>query len=183
MIEVFTMEEMVAEWKLRRGMMPLRTDAVVERIDGIDVDTLLRSMIRQWYGRLLLEAPAELLPQANLASKAQLKLADKFGAVEVKLPGECSRVLSVKLSDWTMAVSVLKASECEITELLQRSPYSRAGVCNPVALLYPDRLMLYSTESASPQLESLNCVATPIDGTIVLDTALLDTMPDDYLEY
>lgn len=183
MIETYTMEEMVAEWKLRRGMMPLRTDAVADRVDGIDVDTLLRSMIAQWYGRLLREAPAELLPQADLASKAKVRKADGDGAVEVKLPQECVRVLRVKLSDWLVDSIPIEATQAPKVETLQRSPYSRARQCNPVALAYPDRLMLYSTSAEAPELDILTCVAAPLNGTIALDSALLDTIPDSFLDY
>lgn len=183
MIETYTMEEMVAEWKLRRGMMPLRTDAVADRVDGIDVDSLLRPMIAEWYGKLLLEAPAELLPQADMAAKAHVRITDSDGAVEVILPEGCSRVLWVKLSDWNTGTRPVEAASCPVLEMLQRSRYGRARQCNPVALMYPDRMMLYSTALAQPQLEFLSCVAAPLNGDIVLDSSLMATIPEGFLEF
>ena len=44
-----TPDEMLERWRLYRAMEPLRADCVVERTDGLDIDTILRIQMRAWY--------------------------------------------------------------------------------------------------------------------------------------
>lgn len=55
-----TRQEMLAQWKLRRALEPLRADCTAQRNDGIDLDRYLTEEMRSWYLRMLDTAPVEM---------------------------------------------------------------------------------------------------------------------------
>lgn len=176
MIETFTIEEMIAEWKLRSGLSPLRTDGIVSRTDGIDIDSMLRAKILDWYARMLHEAPPDMLPLTDITSSCTI--ADvKCGVVTLVPPPDCSRITQVCLTDWQRDATIVSHDSGNPLLRLQLSPYSRGGAANPVAVSYPHQMLLYSTRLATPSVSRVSGVMAPVDGSIVIDRALFSTIP------
>lgn len=177
MIERFTIGEMVARWKLRMGLEPLRTDGVALRIDGFDIDALLEQYIYDWYTELLQTAPVHLLDITEQADRCVIEDVTD-GVVRVKLPTGCRRVAEVRLRGWKRGV-VPTDSPSEALQNLLSNKYSLPGAESPVAILRNDILLLYSlpTSQTDGEVESLRCVMEPADGSIILDTSLLSTIP------
>ena len=57
----YTLNELVVEWKTRKGLTPLRVDAAVTRHDAFEIDEYAARIIRQWYEELLDTADVALL--------------------------------------------------------------------------------------------------------------------------
>lgn len=177
MITTYSADEMKAIWRLRQGLEPLRTDTEVERFDGYDVDSLLEQKIADWYGNLLLTADTSLLPQSQIAHRCKIAGVGPRGEVEVSLPREFVRLVSVKLEGWSRKALIVTDPGSPVA-LLQRNPLSQAGPENPVALHCGRGLTLFSSPVQSPALVSLVAVTAPTDGTFSLDPVLLSTIPD-----
>ncbi len=167
-------EEMLAEWKRRKGMIPVSTSLLeVTRPGSHMVDDMLTAQIDDWYARLLLTQPVEMLPVRNVAEKAKVTdMGD--GSVEVELPAECARVVSVKLSGWHRPARIVE--EDSAVARLQSSRYVAGRSCQPVAVRCGRRLTLYSKAADRCSLTELLCVAAPADGSYELERALLDTI-------
>ncbi|MCM1517134.1 MAG: hypothetical protein NC117_00635 [Pseudoflavonifractor sp.] len=168
--------EMLDIWRMRRALLPLREDCVVERSDGIDVDMLLRHELRQWYVTLLDTAPFDMLVLTDIASDVAPMPCDD-GSVAVTLPQRCRRVAEVSLDGWTRPA--LMAAPGSPLALRQTNPYSRGRIDAPVAVVYPGRIILYSAPAGSvrPRLDRLLCVVEPDEGFYQLDERALGLIP------
>ena len=73
-----TQADMLAQWKMRRYLEPLRTDCLISRSDGIDIDAYCVMEMRRWYLDLLATAPVEFLaPEPTLSENIiKLQIAD-----------------------------------------------------------------------------------------------------------
>ncbi len=154
-----TKNEMLALWKRRHFLEPLRADCRIGRSDGVDLDAISELQMRQWYLNLLAEAPVELVATTDLALTATLKRTSR-GSGLVTLPTETVRVLSVKLSCWPTAVVPVEETSAEAHR--QSNPYSRAGIACPVAVMHSNNtLELFSLENSKtlPSIDSLLTVA------------------------
>lgn len=154
-------EEMLERWKLMRRMEPLRSDCSVTRTDGIDLDRELAMEMQAWYVKALLDEPADRLPLTELSGEVTVTRAP-CGAGMVSLPAGCVRVVSVMLRGWHVPARVVTDLQ-SAQALAQLSPWARGGCVAPVAVVHPDRLMLY----------------TPPDGDIVLESLLAVTFSED----
>ena len=128
----YTEARLLEEWKLRSRLEPLRTDCVITRTDGIDMDTYLLRELRAWYMRELATAPVDTLPLTDIAHGLTMTRAPD-GAGMVKLPAGCLRVVSVEMEGWHRPAVIVADHECA-EAVAQTSPYSRGGVCRPVAV-------------------------------------------------
>lgn len=114
----YTKEEMLALWKRLRWLEPLRADAEVVRSDGTDLDALAETEMRQWYLRLLNEAPLEMLPLTDLASQAMVRLLpvgscpDCFSAaaplLEVSVPRTALRLARLQMVGMAVGTDILE---------------------------------------------------------------------------
>lgn len=179
MIANLTADEMLAHWRLARGLEPLRADSTVTRTDGVDLDALLMIEIRAWYLNLLDTAPEPMICVDDMAAVTPV-IALPDGTAEVSLPPRTRRVLEVKLAGWERPARIVRPADPDAPRLLalQASPWSRGGCCRPVAVMEAGRLRLYSLPEAdggggasTPVLESLRVVVEPADS----DTFRLDT--------
>lgn len=177
MIESYTIDEMTERWRVRLGFGPLRSDGPVERVDGIDVDAVIRERIADWYAGLLSQGPLEMLHISDISDYATIdKVRD--GVVTVKLSPVVERVTSVRLLEWNNDATVITPESDPVTAMMQQSPMSRAGCVSPVAILMPDhRLMLYTTNVPKPMIESIKGVVRPADDSIVIDDSALASIP------
>lgn len=171
-----TAAEMLDLWRLRRALLLLREDCAVERRDGIDLDRLLHAELRAWYSNLLDTAPVEMLVLTDIARDVAPALhAD--GHLTVTLPTGCRRVVEVEVEGWSRAAT-LTASDTPLA-LRQDNPYCRGRVDAPVAVVHPERLVLYSAPpgDVKPRLRRLLCIMEPEEGMYELDERAISLIP------
>lgn len=162
-------------WRIAQGFEPLRTDAVVTRTDGLDIDTVLRLQMRAWYLRQLDTAPVALLPVENIRSEV-VPRPQSDGSLALTLPEGVRRIVEVQLGGWHRPALIVDASDPAAAVVLQRqaSQYARGGTEHPVAVVQsPTELRLYPGASASIAIVTLSVVRPPADGSYTLDPSLL----------
>lgn len=74
---------MLAQWKLRHYMEPLRDDCEVTRYDGVNVDSLIALEMQDWYLHLLDTAPLKMVPQLIWQMKRHRLTAPKQGRLSL----------------------------------------------------------------------------------------------------
>lgn len=168
--------EMLALWKQVMRLDTPRRDCTVEWDDGIDLDALLLTKIKQWYAHLLNTAPAHLLPIEDVA--AQVSLTTSRGVVIATPPHHCVRPVEWKLAEWQRSVTEF-LDPCSHEAMLQLNEWTRGGACNPAIIDYGFQLLMMTTSGSSPQLELARCVVRPADGTYQFHSSLLDTIKYD----
>ena len=168
-----TRNEMLALWKRRHFLEPLRTDCSVTRTDSIDLDALCAENMRQWYLQLLAEGDPALLAPADISSAATLRRTD-HGTVALTLPDNAVRVLAVRLEGWEReAVPVAHDSP---DALRMANSFACGGVACPVAVVHPDRtLELYSPPNTAtiPKVDMLLAAADTGPETYAFDERAL----------
>ena len=171
---VLSSEEMLAQWKLRRGFEPLRNDCVITRNDGVDLDQLLRLEMRDWYLNLLNTAPLNMLSTTNIANDiAIVKGGDNVGTIT--LPENCRRIVELQLEGWSRQAKILDDPFCQ-EALLQDNPYSRGGCEQPIAIKHGNRPHVYSLPSSTPKIVKAIAVMEPADGSYEMDESALSTI-------
>lgn len=166
---------MVAEWRLRKGLLPPATDGGGNREDGPEVDAIIEKEIESWYYRMLDTANPEFLPVRNMADEVSVATrAD--GSMEIELPEGCRRVVGVRLEGWRRCAKIVDNPD-SVEARMQVSPYICGGTWQPVAVKMGRRLHLYSSMRERPQIEYLMCVMEPDDGTYIFDESLLGDIP------
>lgn len=170
-------QEMLDLWKTIMHLQQVRRDCVIERSDGIDIDQLLLIHIRQWYAHLLLTAPLEQVPVADVRDEVFLAT-DEQGIVTATLPERAVRPVEWRLQEWHRSVTQFLTPSSPQARL-QASPYTRGGTWQPAIIQpEPSRLLLFSAPSLKPQLQLARCVARPADGSFSFHPSALSTIPD-----
>jgi len=177
MIINLSSDEMLKLWRLNCALLPLREDCVVERADGIDIDSLLSRRMRDWYLNLLDTAPVNLLEVSDIALQvAPRPISD--GSVEIELPERCRRVVEVELIGWNRPATIVHSLQLPVVTW-QLNPYAMGSPENPLAVLYDSALRLYSAPLSDdpPRLASLKCIIEPDDGYYRLHEQALALIP------
>lgn len=148
----YTLNELIAEWKMRKGLVPLRVDAAVTRHDAFEIDEYAARVIRQWYEELLDTADVSLLDVDDITSLVDIE--DYAGGVAVmRLPDGCRRLVEVTMEQWRCPATIVTDPD-SAAGVRQRTPFGRGGACCPVAVTEgAGRVRLYSfkgDESPSP---------------------------------
>ena len=170
-----TESEMLDLWKQVMRLETPRRDCAVEWDDGIDLDALLLTHIKQWYAHQLNTAPAKLLPIEDVA--AQVSLTTSHGIVVATPPERCVRPIEWKLAEWQRSVTEF-LDPCSHEAMLQLNEWTRGGVSDPAIIDYGFQLLMMSTTSNTPQLERARCVVRPTDGSYQFHSDLLSTIPE-----
>ena len=166
----------VSLWRRVMHLDPVRRECMVERDDGIDLDDLLRIHLRQWYAHLLRTAPVAWLPVEEMRAEVSVS-ADNEGVVTVLLPARCVRPVEWQLAGWERSVTAF-ALAGDPAAVKEQSPWTRSGQCRPAAVVYDNRLLLYSLpEGVSPVITMARCVAAPAQGRYVMHHDALATLP------
>ena len=172
-------DQMLAQWKARHFLEPIRTDCSEVRTSGIDIDYVLKLEIRDWYLNLLDTGDAKMLPITDLALETAAMKRPDSGAVVGKLPESCRRVLAVRIKGCEQDIIPYTDVNCyEVS--LQRSEYSRGGAYEPVAVLgMGNNLTVYAHDAAGnpPEIEHIYAVVLPEDGTYTFDESAHSTIP------
>lgn len=177
MIEIFTTEQLAAEWMRRTGLLPLRSDCSVDLSTGEDTDGGTEQRIKDWYAGLLESADSRYLPTGDFGATTIKTEEEDAGSVILKPPGDCARALSVKLTGWKNEATVTAYDEA--TARRQRNPYTRAGRQVPVAMLTADGKTIRAWPGGCGETESLTGVMRPDEGMYALDRVLLTTIKPD----
>lgn len=156
-----TKAQMLAQWKQRRWLEPLRTDCRIRRSDGADLDAYAEMEMRQWYLDLLWNGPVELLAVTDLTLSATVRRAQE-GRLVIDLPATEVRVVKVRVTGWQRDAEIT-SDPCSPLALRQSNRYARGGVEHPVAVHSGRRLELFSADStkAIPGVEALWIIADP----------------------
>ncbi len=169
-----TESDMLNLWKQVMHLEIPRRDCTVEWDDGIDLDALLLTHIKQWYAHLLNTAPTNMLPIENLA--AQVPINTRNGIVIATTPMQCVRPVEWKLAEWQRSVTEF-LDPCSHEAMLQLNEWTRGGACDPAIIDYGFQLVMIST-AGTPQLELARCVVRPADGSYQFHSDLLSTIPE-----
>ena len=167
--------EMLDLWKQVMHLDTPRRDCTVEWDDGIDLDALLLTHIKQRYAQLLNTAPAQLLPIEDLASEVELSVDGNM--VVAPAPQRCVRPVEWRLAEWKRSVTEF-LDPCSHEAMLQLNEWSRGGVYNPAIIDYGFQLLMMSSASGEPQLAMARCVARPADGSYQFHASMLSTIPE-----
>lgn len=161
-----TKAQMLAQWKQRRWLEPLRADCRIRRSDGADLDAYAEMEMRQWYLELLATAPVEMLAVTDLTLSATVRRAGE-GRLVIDLPASAVRVVKVRVAGWQRDAEITADPHSPLA-LRQANRFACGGVEHPVAVHSGRRLELFSAESskALPGVEALWIIA--------------DTGPDSY---
>lgn len=143
----YTLEYLVAEWKMRRGLIPLRIDATIRRQDAFEIDEYARRVIDGWYDRLLATAPPEMLEVEDITDRVTIEQ-PTHGVAVMTLPDNCVRLVEVMMTAWERP-AIITGPGSSIAKR-QSSPLGRGGACNPVAVTEGcGRVRLYSFRNGS----------------------------------
>lgn len=175
---VMTQEEILARWRTAGGWEPLPCGA--EAAHPEHLDRLLAAYIDAWYCHALLTAEPFLLPIGDFAGEAYARLLTDGSAVELTLPPQCLRPVSVKLWGWHRAANVTTDADGSLA-LMQLNPFSRADCSSPVAIMVsPDTLFLYPVpdKGDGTTIDTLTGVPAPQTGTYLITPFLLADMTE-----
>lgn len=170
-------DEMLDLWRLRHALEPLRSDCVVTRADGIDLDSFLLQDIHDWYLRLLDTAPVEYLAPSDISRNVALSCDDK-GVGSIILPENCRRVIELRLDCWKQP-ALISTDLASPIAMMQQNPYSRGNTSAPVALHSHRLLNLYSVPpDVDASITRLLCIMQPDDGFFEMDQRALSLITD-----
>lgn len=168
--------ELLELYKTMTHLTSVRRDCEVERDDGIDLDAWLTLRLRQWYARLLQDAPVEWLPVQDVKDDVVLT-ADTCGVVRAVVPPQCVRPVEWRLQGWSHSVTSFLSPQDAMVRL-QLNPWTRGRAERPAAIDHGDHLTLYSVKpGASLALTVARCVVRPVDGIYSFHTAALSSLP------
>lgn len=172
-----TEDEMLELWKSRFRLLPARRDCTIEREDGIDIDAVLLTDIREWYAGLLLKGDVEMLPVEDL-SKELFADVSTDGVVTVPLPACCVRPVEWHVEGWERSVTRFYHPST-VEARCQNNFYLRGDTYNPAAVIFEDRLVLYSVKPGVDALvDKALCVVRPAGGHYKFNEAALATIWD-----
>lgn len=166
-------DSLIAEWKMRHYLEPLRSDATFRRYDAIDLDAYILRRLDAWYDNLLDTAPPRQLVPHEIA--ADLNLVSRCGRRAVySLPAGCRRILSVAATP--AGPGALIAAEGSPLALRQECPFSCGGPAAPVAVVSPGRIAIFGIPLSQELPHSVMAILTPPEGTYELQPSALDTL-------
>ncbi len=169
---------MLVLWRQLRYNEPIRNDAAVTRVDGVDRDRLHQVEMRNWYLNLLATGDFRFLKISDIATQvAVTDMGDGTG--RVLLPDKCVRPLWVTLDGWDRCARVVSPDSIEAE--MQLNEFSRGRTVEPIAVNYPGQLRLYSLiDGVTPKITSLRCVMEPDDGVYEFEDSALTTIPPSF---
>lgn len=141
-----------------------------------EADDYLYAEIEEWYTRLLLTAPPDMIDPVDYAGRVTLP-PDVDGGVTISLPAEAVRLLSVRLMGWWCDARIV-TDPGEVSSLLalQVDPYTRATPMRPLALARPGGFVTLYPAGPGDAAETLLCAARHPDGTYRFSDAALPSL-------
>lgn len=191
MLKEYTEDELYQLWLVREGLVPS------ESLAGFHDSTKLRQMaaadISAWYARLLLNAPAHLLPCEDIAEETMSAYLNTNSAVLVP-PTRYVRPVMLRMKDWEHNVYEFRLIDGDIVEfealtMLASSPFSPRAYLRPNGSIEahgidrevcPIHYYVQPRKNGPgpidrPQITSFTAVVRPPEGKYILDESLLFT--------
>jgi hypothetical protein len=175
MVTEYSLEQMLAIWRTRMGIVATDDVTGLVRTDIADINAYLRQRIDDWYYQQLDTAPIQWLKIEDCSAEATVTL-QEGRVIAVKLPDRCRRVVRVRLKGWNQDAQIVTDNNSRLAQL-QRSEFTRGGVCRPVAVASGRQLLLYQRGLELPTLTALECVCDPAEGVYAIDRRALSTIP------
>ncbi len=171
----YTLEYLVAEWKMRRGLIPLRIDATIKRQDAFDIDEYARRVIDGWYNQLLATAPIDMLEVEDITGLVSIEQ-PKRGVAVMTLPDDCVRLAEIMMTAWERP-AIITGPGSRVAKR-QCSPLGCGGACNPVAVTEGQgRVRLYSFRNGTEAVpERVLGVLRPPEGFYRCAQAALESL-------
>lgn len=166
-----TLPEMLSRWRLHRGVLPVTSGPALTATVNPALDDLHKAQIEEWYSRLLLTAPEEMIDPADYASRTILPPASD-GGVTLSLPREAVRLLRVRLRGWLADARIIDSPH-DPEAIRQLHPYTRATADSPVAVARPGGFVTLYPAMPDNVLETLTCAVRTTDGRYHFDEAAL----------
>ncbi len=174
-----TRAEMLAQWKRRMYLEPLRSDCLVERSDGIDLDSYCEWEMRNWYLNLLATADMRYLSPVDLTLTSTVKRMDGNRG-SITLPAGTVRPVRVRLSGWQRDATIV-TDVSSMAARRQFNPFSCGGVEEPVALWLGDgRLELFSLAASggTPLPEAVTAIVDHGSEVYEFDELAWELLPE-----
>lgn len=170
----YTLNQLINEWKVRKGIVPLRTDATITRQDAFEIDEYITRIIDSWYVKLLDTGPIEYLDVTDISSEVTITAFSR-GVATIQLPEHCRRVIEISMTEWQRPATIV--TDCGSHEARrQGSPFARGGAVRPVAVVESaGTVRLYSFKTA-PVIDRILAVVTPRDGMYRCDPRALESL-------
>ena len=176
---ILTSDEMMDQWRLRRGVEPLRADSSVTRTYGSDFDALLRAELDNWYARLLDTAPRQLLAPENVASEGSLTPTGTHShGAQLTLPVHVRRVLTVRLEGWNVPSAPIALADSATMLRRQANPFTAATTACPLVIDIGSSFMLFPA-SADSVIASIEAVTDRSPDEYRLDSRALELITPD----
>lgn len=167
---------MLALWKRAHGYEPLRTDCVVTRTDGPDLDAVLGMEMRAWYAQRLLTDDPRLLPLTDIGPMLTLTATPSGDAVSSPLPDGCLRVAEVMVPRCARPALIVESLSDPLA-LAQSNPYACGGEHCPVAVVSRGSITVYGPRPAAVAGLKVLAVTEPADAdTFPMTRALVSAM-------
>lgn len=179
MIVTLTSQQMLQTWRLCAGLESLASDCSVERFDGVDIDSRLTALMRQWYLSLLDEGNPQMIGLPSDAVSLVSVRPDGYSAT-VTCHESVRRLCSIRLSDWKREAMIVDRDIVDKLLPLQSNPFARAGVCDPVAWRETDGSIHVIPAKTSSLVVDAKAIVDPGEETYRLDSRALSTV-NDYL--
>lgn len=179
MMLTLTSQQMLQTWRLCAGLESLASDCSVERFDGVDIDSRLTALMRQWYLSLLDEGDPRLIGLPSDAVSLVSVKPDGYVAA-VTCHESVRRLCSIRLSDWKREAMVVDRETLARLLPLQSNPFARAGVCDPVAWRDTDGTVRAIPAKTSSLVVEAKAIIDPGENTYRLDSRALSTV-NEYL--
>lgn len=160
---------------LHAGMEPLRTDSLLTRTDGADVERVMLDRMRAWYADMLATQPADKLPLSDMAAEIEVSI-DESGAGTAMLPARCLRVVLVMAHGWERPAVIVTDPESDLAAE-QACEFTRGGTVSPVAVIDHGVMKLYTPPGGNAKLSRVLCVMRPPEGTYLLTDAMKGLLP------
>jgi len=171
---IYTEDQMLAAWREALGLNVTRTDATVERTDGIDLDARLRRAMRAWYLDALDHGPLCHLSPDDVAREADEMLVVGHLTATLEVPEAWRRIVSVQLEGWARPVAPVAAADAPLLLERMSSMYSAPGPSEPAAVLVGGTLIC---SPSAPRVASLMAAVDPGPGMYRMSESMLGTIP------
>lgn len=183
MIVTLTSDQMLLAWRSCAGLESLTIDCSIERFDGIDINSRIRFLMRQWYLELLdSHDPLLLGPPVDVSNLVDIAARYPDGSAAIRFSPSLRVLSSIRLSDWLRPASVTDASLLANSIALHANPFARPGVCAPLAWRqHSDASVRITPVSASAQIVEANGYIDTGEDSFRLDSRALCTI-ESYLK-
>lgn len=175
---MFTIEELIEQWKLRALLEPTRPGLETSRDDSAHIDNYLRCLIDNWYRELLAGGDTSLVEPQEIVSMLKpltFTPANHWEGLLYRLPRGVYHVTEVSSTLWRRPAAVTPAGSALARR--QLSPVLCGNSSHPVAVVDGDTLRIHAAEQSIPT--SVMAIID-IPGSYFLTDKSLTTIPTSW---